>query len=229
MFVSVKSERNVDYYDNPSKLGYRLRQKRFAYVQSLIDTIVQEKGSCSILDIGGRANYWHHNFSAIDRQKLVSVTLCNIDESEKTPDSEQIRWTLGDATALDYPDNAFDLVHSNSTIEHVGRWADMEKMAQNVRRLASRYYIQVPYFWFPVEPHFRAVGFHWLPEQWRVRLVQKYRCGFHGPEPDLAKAMHMVQSACLLDRKQLQALFPDARIENEKFYGLTKSLMAIKG
>jgi hypothetical protein len=38
-----------------------------------------------------------------------------------------------------------------------------------------------------------------------------------------------VQSAIMLDIRQMRALFPDADLHKERFCGLIKSLVAVKG
>jgi len=126
------------------------------------------------------------------------------------------------------PDNSYDLCHSNSVIEHVGRWEDMVSMATEIAGLAPNYFVQVPYFWFPAEPHFRVPFFHWLPEQVRYRLQLNRRLGFQRNNGDLGDAMKSVQSAALLDRTQFSYLFPYAEIIPEKLVLFTKSLMAIR-
>jgi hypothetical protein len=40
--------------------------------------------------------------------------------------------------------------------------------------------------------------------------------------------MAILESVRLLDSKMLQCLFPDAGIVRERFFGLTKSLLAIR-
>jgi hypothetical protein len=105
----------------------------------------------------------------------------------------------------------------------------MKAMANEIRRLAPAYFVQTPYFWFPIEPHFRSVGFHWLPEAIRARKLMSRKHGFVEKAEHIDEAMRAVQSySYLLDRKMMAGLFPDAQIIFEKFLGLPKSMMAIR-
>jgi hypothetical protein len=135
----------------------------------------------------------------------------------------------GNACGLsEYRDNEFDIVHSNSVIEHVGHWSDMCAMAGEVRRLAKIYYLQTPNFWFPMEPHYRTIGFQWWPETVRAQMLCHKRRGFHSQAASIDAAMRDIQSVNLLSARQLQALFPDAEIMRERVLGLTKSIMAVR-
>src|SRR3546814_12299335 len=96
----------------------------------------------------------------------------------------------------EYADNSFDIVHSNSVIEHVGRWEQMKMMAAEVRRLAPVCYLQTPDFAFPLEPHFRTVAFHWLPEQARAALIQRRGFGFSQKRSEERRAGRECGSKC---------------------------------
>lgn len=211
-------------YGREQSLSRRFRAKRFKRVLGLIDDIVAREGRCRIADIGGTRYYWDIAGDEIARRP-VEITLINPKEAARSEGA--FAWLDGDATDLaGVDDMSFDLVHSNSVIEHVGDWSQMRAMAANVRRLAPAYYVQTPNFWFPYEPHFRCAFFHWLPEQVRYRLVKRFALGFAGAKGNVADAMTRVQSARLLDRGQFVALFPDAEMSSEKVCGLTKSLIA---
>lgn len=217
----------ADPYARPSSLPYRFRQQRFAGVRTLIERVLAEQGSCRILDIGGTERYWDIA-GAYLTEHPISIDLMNL---EAAPVARPLfRAFAGDACGLaELADGSYDLVHSNSVIEHVGTWDRMVMMAANVRRLAPRYYVQTPNFWFPLEPHFRAPFFHWLPEQLRYRIFMRTSLGFRGKAPSVDAAMRSIQGACLLDKRQMQALFPDAEIKRERVAGLTKSWMAVRG
>ena len=58
-------------------------------------------------------------------------------------------------------------------------------------------------------------------------LVRRSR-GFCERMDNLGDAMLQVQAINLLTSAQAQALFPDARIHFETFYGLRKSIMAVR-
>ncbi len=213
-------------YADPQALSRRFRVRRFQKVTAIIDRIIAEKGRCRIADIGGTQYYWDiiGDFVA---DRPVDITLINPKESAAA--SGKFSHVAGDATDLgDIDDHSFDFVHSNSVIEHVGDWPKMAAMAANIRRLGPVYYVQTPNFWFPYEPHFRCLFIHWLPEQLRCRLVRRFALGFADAQRTVAAAMVRVQSARLLDKDQMRALFPDAAIEPERFCGLSKSWIATR-
>lgn len=213
-------------YLNQNSLAFQARQRRFRFVRKMIEDVIAEKGSCRIADVGGTEYYWRISDGFIE-QAPVEITLINLEAAPTK--SDRFTSISGDATDLSgIDDNAFDFVHSNSVIEHVGNWMQMSKMAANVRRLAPTYYVQTPNFWFPYEPHFRCPMFHYLPEQVRAKLLMTFNLGFGGRRETLDAAMRAVQSAVLLDAKQMQALFPDGELKRERIGFFTKSLMMMK-
>lgn len=213
---------------NPNSLSARFRRARARWVVELIETIFAARGEVRIIDLGGDPAYWNRIF---DRELLqarrVRVTLVN--PAPFSSDDPMFDCRAGDACSLpEHADGSFDLVHSNSVVEHVGDWPRMEAFAAEVRRLAPSYYVQTPYYWFPYEPHYSSLFFHWRPEQSRARLLMKRRHGFSARCSDIGQAMREVQEARLLDKQQFRYLFPDARHVDEKVAGLTKSLIAIR-
>lgn len=213
-------------YGDPRALSFRFRAARFAHLKPVIERIIVAKGRARIIDIGGTDYYWRI-FGDFLADAPVAIDLVNLQHAPTS--SPKLRSIVGDATRLsEFADGSYDLVHSNSVIEHVGNWDDMKRMAGHVRRLAPAYFVQTPNFWFPIEPHFRTPFFHWLPEPLQYRLLMTFNLGFGGRRDTLDAAMRGVQSVSMLDRPQMAALFPDARIEREGVLGLTKSLMAIR-
>lgn len=220
------SRKPIMQFVQPNKKSNVFRVRRFAAIQKIVDQILSERGACSILDVGGTPGYWETFGQGLDwnRVQIISVNLAIPNAS-----NSRVKSVSGDARNLEqFPDRSFDFVHSNSVIEHVGRWDDMASMANEIRRLAPRYYVQTPYQWFPIEPHAVFPFFHWMPESWRYRLVMSRKCGFLPKQTDLGRAMNTIQNAVLLDKRQLRYLFPDAEIISERVLGLTKSIIAIR-
>jgi hypothetical protein len=67
-----------------------------------------------------------------------------------------------------------------------------------------------------------------LPESLGYRVVMMRKCGFWTKAKTVSQAMLTLQSAKMLDFTQMAELFPDAKIKREKFFGLTKALLAIR-
>jgi SAM-dependent methyltransferase len=75
-----------------------------------------------------------------------------------------IAYVQGDACALPFEDGAFDLVHSNAVIEHVGGRERQEAFVREALRVGRRVFLTTPNRRFPVEVHTRLPLVHWLPE-----------------------------------------------------------------
>lgn len=226
------SENSRDPYKDRKSIEFSFRAKRFAHIQKLIEAALAEKPEgekVEILDLGGSEKYWliGEAFIEANRDRL-HFTLINPEKQEEK-DTETFTFLVGDATdpAL-FAGRTFDVVHSNSVIEHVGDWAAITRFAENTRRLGKRYYMQTPNYWFPYEPHFRFMGFQWLPVAVRIWLMTKMRLGFFERQKSADDARFHVESIRLLTTGQVRKLFPDGRIEFEKIAGLAKSILAIR-
>jgi hypothetical protein len=202
-------------------------------LRGLISQIAAENGSIRILDLGGTREYWHRVGLGFLNDVSAHVTVLNRVPSELTPECRDDRFfatVVGDACDLvQYGDGAFDLVHSNSVIEHVGNWSRMKKFAAETRRVGQNYYVQTPYYWFPIDPHYyRAPLIHWMPRPWQARILKSFPVAYCGRSGTLDAAYEILDTTQLIDRQQFGELFPDAVIASERILGLTKSLLAIR-
>jgi hypothetical protein len=204
----------------------QFRARRLASFVEIIDSILARQDSVKVLDIGGTTEYWL-DLEPVWRGRPITFTLVNL-QAERVSDPRFTSLVADCRELTQFADNAFDVVHSNSVLEHVGRWGDMRRMAHEVRRLAPRYFVQTPNFWFPMEPHFRFPFFHWLPEPLRIALVRRRGCGAFPRAETIDDAQRFIEDSILIDAPRLAALFPEARIERERVLGLTKSLIAIR-
>lgn len=204
----------------------RFRRQRTEMFLRVVDPILREKGEAHILDVGGTIGYWRALQPLLADRKL-RFTLVNLGVEPRDEGPFALR--AGNACALpEYADNAFDVVHSNSVIEHVGHWAEMRAMANEVRRLAPTYFVQTPNVWFPIEPHFNLPFIHWLPEQMRAHILYAPKGKFVPRDAPYDAAIEMVQRVVLLSSGQMRRLFPDSRVTAERAAGLAKSWIAIR-
>lgn len=217
---------------NPQSLSARFRARRSVALKALIRRLSNARpGPFRILDLGGRPEYW----TAIGVDFLdevdARIDCANLDPGELDPrlGTDRVSLTVGNACAMDLSDDSYDFVHSNSVIEHVGRFTDMAAFAGEVRRLAPAYYVQTPYYWFPIDPHFhRMPAFHWLPVPMQVALLRRFRLGYSAPDRDIGVTTERVESRSILSGGQFRYLFPDADHRFEKVAGLRKSMIAVR-
>lgn len=207
---------------NRGSIASKLRQRRTAFFKSLLEFL---EPPVRILDVGGTDQYWKM-IGGLGK-KEVSITLLNL-ESSVTSLPNFIRIS-GDARHLEFENKSFDVVFSNSVIEHVGDYKDQKSMANEVRRVGKRYFVQTPNRYFPLEPHFVFPFFQFLPLRFRMYLLMNFNLGWFPKTPDEVKSRQIVESIQLLDKSEVKALFPEASIYEERFLGLTKSFVAYGG
>lgn len=206
-----------------TSLSYRLRSRRDHFLREFL-----LRNGRSIIDLGGTSDYWRRVGLDFLKDNGFTVTIVNIEETELG--EGPFRCMVGNACNIDMADNSFDIVHSNSVIEHVGAWQQVSDFAREVRRLAPSYYVQTPNWWFPVDPHFWKVPFfHWMPKAVRTELLHRLPVATAGRLSDRAVARQVVEDTRLLSGSQMRELFPDAQFRPESFAGLTKSWIATRG
>ncbi len=175
-----------------------------------------------ILDIGGTPEYW----SLLPFR--ARVTLLNTPRARA--EVGQGEWVAGDGRALPFRNGAFDVVFSNSVIEHVGDLASQQRFAREVQRVGRGYWVQTPNRWFPVEQHLLTPLVHWLPRPWQRAIVPRFTVWslLVPATPDRRRFYleHYLSDVRLLDAAGLRALFPGARLIRERLCGFTKSFVA---
>jgi len=212
--------------DNRSEasVAHCLRLRRFQYFWSLIEDLPRP---VRVLDVGGTPSYWQQMGYAGGED--LDLTVVNVDFDAQSEVLPGIRCEPGDARDLSrFEDDSFDIVFSNSVIEHVGGFEDQRRMANEVRRLGTRYLLQTPNYFFPIEPHFVFPLFQFMPIPVRAALIQRFPIAWSGRVRNYEKARRAVSSIRLLRRSQLIELFPDAHIVPERLAGLVKSWMMIR-
>jgi ubiquinone/menaquinone biosynthesis C-methylase UbiE len=207
---------------NERSLAVRFRRKRFAFFLSLLARLERP---VHILDIGGTDAYW--KTMGLDTNDQVFITLVNLTLDNIT--LPRVKSIVGDARHIQSADQSFDIVFSNSVIEHVGSYQDQLRMANEVCRVGKYYFVQTPNKYFPLEPHFLFPFFQFLPIRLRAWLLQNFKLGWFTKTPDAQEAREVVESIRLITKKEFKALFPNASIYEEKVLGMTKSFVAFGG
>jgi hypothetical protein len=181
--------------------------------------------STRILDVGGSPEIW--SYSKLKPQ----LTILNM-PSALLPHAGACNLVAADGRLLPFPDHAFDIVFSNSVIEHVGTRDDQHRFAHEVARVGKKYWIQTPNRRFPFEHHVMLPGVHFLPKSWQEAVVGRLTGWEHIVRPTADERRnyihHFLRELNLLDSGDMRALFPDAELIKERFAGIPKSLIAVR-
>ncbi len=178
-----------------------------------------------ILDVGGTPFNW------LLLHVRPHITIVNMPRAREAFD-EHFTCVFADGRALPFADHSFDIVFSNSVIEHVGDGESQRQFAEEITRVGRAYWVQTPNRMFPVEPHLLTPFLHFLPAPWQRRIAKKFTVWalIERPSPDRWEFYieHFLRDIRLLDAGDMQRLFPGAEIVRERLGGLTKALIAVR-
>lgn len=182
----------------------------------------------SVVDLGGTVAFWQRA-----PVRPAHVTIINLFEPGE-PGDEKFSLLRADACvarseleAADMP-TSFDLVFSNSVLEHLGGHARRLEFARQVDALATRHWIQTPYRYFPVEPHWLFPAMQFFPVRVRLAVATHWPLA-HSRPASREHALHDVLATELLGVTEMKAYFPDSAVVRERYLGMTKSICAVRG
>jgi SAM-dependent methyltransferase len=190
----------------------RWRERRYRLFLELCEVGPDE----TILDVGAGKGGALERFNTTN--PIVAVDL-EPDASEWLA-APNVTVQVGDGTKLEFADEQFGAVFSSSTIEHVPQELQAD-FAAEIRRVGRRYFVQTPNRYFPIEPHYQFPLFQFLPHRVQRALNNRFSLGW--------RKKGEWEEINLLSARDLRRLFPDAEIHRERVFGLTKSLMAVRG
>jgi 2-polyprenyl-3-methyl-5-hydroxy-6-metoxy-1,4-benzoquinol methylase len=202
------------------------RNRRFGFFRQFFNQVTEGgTKSIRILDIGGTESYWKSmGFQLNAHSEIVLLNLYEANVQE--PGFSSIK---GNACNLEgIADKSYDLVFSNSVIEHLYTKENQQSMANEVQRVGKNYFIQTPNKYFPIEPHWVFPLFQFLPFTLKVFLTQHFNLGHMPKTNDHEKAVELVKEVRLISKSEYLQLFKGAHLFIEKFVGLNKSFIAYK-
>ena len=145
-------------------------------------------------------------------RQITAVSIHELDALRKR--HPEVCFVSADARDLPFADRAFDLVHCNAVIEHVGPQADQRRMVGELVRVARAGMISTPARSFPVDSHTNLPMLHWLPRGAHVAALRW-----------LGRAPRDAQwPTWLLGARTLQQLVPPGvtwRIHRQRLAGMT--------
>jgi hypothetical protein len=199
------------------------KERRFQQFEETLHPATSD----ALLDIGGYPFNWFTRGHVIGKVDVLNLDLSPI---ENLPEGAPvIRAFSGDARRLEFADDSYDIVFSNSVIEHVGSLEDQQAFAREARRVGRKLWIQTPAWECPVEPHFLGLFIHWFPASWHAPLAGWTSLRGLTGSASTRDLTEIASSTRLLSKGEMTALFPDCRIWTERFFGIIpKSHVAIR-
>jgi ubiquinone/menaquinone biosynthesis C-methylase UbiE len=197
------------------------RKKRMKKFYKALNITAETK----ILDVGGLPFIWEIG-EAIGLPRVESITCLNIYEVDRTELPSNVRWLIGDGCDLPFADSEFDVVFSNSVIEHLGTVEAQRAFAKEIARVGKSYWVQTPDPKFFMETHYLSPFVHWLPKSLFRRIARYATTWGLLMRPTQQQIDERLAEIRLIKAKEFRSMFPKAEIIRERWIGMPKALIA---
>jgi SAM-dependent methyltransferase len=209
------------FYKVLPSISTHFRRRRMSRLVQL----VKIRPGMQVLDLGGTPAIWENVAIPLE------ITLLNLSgrfspgmsEVLQSPHLKHHTFHLVAGDACNAPqlgDHSFDLVFSNSVIEHVGPPEKQAQFAREVLRIGKSYWVQTPSKWFPIEVH-SGMPFYWFYPNWlHAAVMSNWRKRLPSWWAD------DMDSTRVLSRSRMTELFPKGRTRVDYFLGFPKSYIS---
>ena len=160
-------------------ISLRSRRRKLALFRELMrpgpSTTVLDVGvdEVSLGEAGGESGCTTHNLLEERYPWPEQLTALGLHDGTRfRARYPRIAYVQGDACALPFADESFDVVFSNAVIEHVGGPDRQEAFVREALRVGRRVFLTTPNRWFPIEVHTRLPLVHWLPRPLALRAYE---------------------------------------------------------
>ena len=160
---------------------------RFNIYKAFIENIKFNKKT-KVLDVGTTPlTHKHENFFIHEypyQQMITCLSNQKLDSLKKI--LPKIKFLRGDARKIKIKNSKFDLVYSNATIEHVGKFENQIKFIKEALRVSKKFvFISTPNKYFPIELHTFLPLIHFLPQKYYRFILRKLGLNFFAEEKNL--------------------------------------------
>ncbi len=185
-----------------------------------------------IIDLGGTVRFWEG--WGVKPEDQLQITLINNHHVDTTNLGYENRHSFihdVKADALHLEESylrSFDIIFSNSFIEHLSSWSDQKKLADCIVGSDIPYFIQTPNKYSPLDPHFPrpyVPYFAIYPRGLQAKLLTISRLGSGGRADSFESALRHLGFYNPLGQTEMRRLFPKAEIRKERPFGVPMSIL----
>ena len=213
------------YHNYRGLFMFKLLEKYRGRIYSKFIKHVNFNNKSKLIDIGTTNIDLKHENYLIKKYPYKKFITCLSNQrlsliKKKFP---QIKTIIGDGRKTKFPNNTFDIVHSNATIEHVGKFKNQIKFVKEAFRISKKYvFITTPNRYFPLDLHTAIPIIHWLPKKIHRIILRMIGHKFLSQE----KNLNLLN---LNDLKKICRIIQikNYKIEFIKFFGLKSNLILI--
>lgn len=158
----------------------RLRQaEKIAYILTHFSRSAIPLSSATCLDVGCSAGTITNRLSPLFARTIgTDYDATALRHAEQTSERSP-RFACGDAMRLPLPDRSVDVIVCAQVYEHVPDDRYLAAELYRVLKPNGVVFFSGPNRLFPIEPHYKLIGVHWLPARLADRYMQLTGCGDH--------------------------------------------------